>query len=267
MKMEGKTVLITGCNSGIGLSTARLLAEKGARIIGLARTQEKAQNALAPLPGEHVAVVCELSDLTSIKNAISQIDEELDVIIANAGIMAVQQLELIYGIESHLFVNHFAHAFLIDGLLGQLKSDGRVLVLSSGAHNNARSGIDLNDLGWKRRYSAWAAYGQSKLANILYVKALAKKLGPKQVAHAIHPGIIATNLWRHVPDDKDKYTMKSSDEGAATSVILASERIGAESTANYWSGGKIAIPSQFALNIELRDELWKLTQEFIQEHR
>jgi WW domain-containing oxidoreductase len=122
--LSGKTILITGVSSGIGYETMRVLFQQGARVIGTARSTEKAQQACARLSesassamGEVVPAVCELSDPNSIHALIGTLDEPLDVIIANAGVMALPEKTLIHGVESHTFINHMGHFMLVNGLL------------------------------------------------------------------------------------------------------------------------------------------------------
>ena len=200
----------------------RVLSMRGARIIGLARTLEKAKKACALVCKDYLPIACEMSEFESIQKAIKKIDEPIDIIIGNAGVMWIQEKTTYYGIEAHLFINHIAHFAIINGLLSKLTDKGKVIVLSSAIHSFVKGkGLNFDDLSWKRKYSAWSAYAHSKLANILFVKELAKRLKPNQIVNAVHPGIIDSDLWRNSPEDKKKYSLKSVEIGAATSVYLA----------------------------------------------
>jgi NAD(P)-dependent dehydrogenase (short-subunit alcohol dehydrogenase family) len=253
--LDGKTVLITGCTSGIGFETMRVLANCGARIIGFGRTLEKAQNALKSIQGNHLAVECEMSDFKSITEAIQHVNEPIDIMIANAGTMWIPEKTLHHGIEGHLFINHIAHFAIINGLLKHLTSDGTIITLSSAAHSFVRgNGLDLDDLAWNRKYSPWTAYAHSKLANLLYVREMKNHLKPGQNINAVHPGIIDSNLWRHSPNDKKKYKLKAVEFGASTSVYLAVNEI--KETGKYFTNSKLGKESKLAQNKEMAAELW-----------
>lgn len=261
--LSRKTVLITGCTSGIGFETMRVLAKCGARIIGFGRTIEKVQNAFESIDGNHLAIACEMSDIHSIQEAIQSVDEPIDIIIANAGVMWIQEKTLYHNIEGHLFVNHIAHFAIINGLLNQLTPNGRIIALSSAAHSFVKGdGLDLNDLSWNRKYSPWTAYAHSKLANILFVKELAKKLKPSQKVNAVHPGIIDSNLWRHSPEDKKKYKVKSVEFGATTSVYLSINDI--KESGKYFTNCKLGKESTLAQNEEKAKDLWLISTEIIE---
>ncbi len=266
--LNGHNVVITGCNSGIGFETARVLANRGARIIGLARNREKAQHALSDFNNDPIPVACDLSSIAGVRKATEAITQELDIIIANAGVMALQKKTLINNIEAHFFVNHLAHFELVTQLLPQLKPGGRVIVVASAAHTFSRKPIDLSDLSWsKRAYKPWVAYGQSKLANILFTKELATRLPANQTANCLHPGIIDSNLWRHVPNDRLKYVLKGVEYGAATSVMLAVSDKFNEVTGEYFSGGKQGTPSSFAQDTKAASDLWYASEEILRTYK
>ncbi|MEO0601132.1 MAG: SDR family oxidoreductase [Myxococcota bacterium] len=247
LDLSGKTYLVTGCNSGLGLETSRVLALRGGRIIGLARTEDKARTALASIPGhDHVPVACELSDPASVYDAAESIAATgvtIDALIANAGIMALPELKQAHGYELQFFTNHIGHAQLVEGLIDWLADDGRVVMLSSGAHRNApAAGIEFDNLSGDRNYSAWTAYGQSKLANLLYAKQLATRFeGSDRTANAVHPGVIWTNLGRHMPGLVSLIVpiaraafMKTVEQGAATQVYVATHPDAARISGEYW---------------------------------
>ena len=232
LDLTGTTWLITGVNSGLGHETARVLTLRGASIIGLARTRAKADAALAELGADGVGVACELEDLQSVRAAVAAVRElgELNGLIANAGIMALPELQQVAGYERQFFTNHVGHFVLVTGLLDRLTSAGRVVVLSSGAHFFAKRGMELDNLSGEDEYDPWRMYGRSKLANILFVRSLAAKFeGTGRTANAVHPGVIQTNLGRHVPDPAGMYAslsriLKSVGAGAATQVYVATHR-------------------------------------------
>ena len=275
LDLSGKTFLVTGCNSGLGLETARVLALRGATVIGAARTKDKAAVALAPLGAVARPLACELSEPASVRAAVAELLRSappLDGIIANAGIMALPQRELKYGYEAQFFTNHVGHFLLVTGLLGRLSPTGRVVMLSSGAHNNTYpEGVRLDDLAAARGYAPWPAYGQSKLANILFARELARRLPAGQTANALHPGVIATNLWRHMaPALQTLFSavgsltfFKSIPQGAATQCYVAANPGAAEISGEFWSDCNVARSSATGQDMALAAALWKKTEEIV----
>src|SRR6195256_5293877 len=204
MSLAGRTMLVTGCNSGLGLETMRVLALRGARVVGTARTTEKAREACASVTGRTVPLACELSEPASVRECVASVVAagiRLDAMICNAGIMGLPKLERVHGYESQFFTNHIGHFILVTGLLGRLTESGRVVMLSSTAHARAKEGgIEFDNLDGGKGYDPWRCYGQSKFANLLFAKELARRLaGTRRTANAVHPGVIRTNLIRHNP--------------------------------------------------------------------
>jgi len=268
LSLKGKTALVTGCNSGLGFETMRVLALRGARVIGTARTLKKAKAACSMVEGETFPLACELSGIKSIQAAIMGIEEPLDIVIANAGIMALQEKAILHGFEKQMFINHIGHSILINGLLEKLTKDARIIIVASGAHAFARGkGIDFDDLIWNRPYKPWVAYGQSKLANILYTKALSARLPKGQTVNCLHPGIIDSPLWRHVPDEDAKKMMgnkgfSSIEQGAATTVFLAMCSSVTQYNGEYFSNGALGKPSTLAQSSALAEQLWEASASF-----
>ncbi|MBW0015146.1 oxidoreductase [Mycobacterium sp.] len=189
----GRTVIITGANSGLGAVTARELARKGARIVMAVRNTAKGEAAAQQMTGDVEVRRLDLQDLASVREFADGVDE-VDVLINNAGIMAVPFALTADGFESQIGTNHLGHFALTNLLLPKLAD--RVVTVSSMAHWPGR--IDFDDLNWRsRRYSAWLAYSQSKLANLLFTSELQRRLdsvGSLVRALAAHPGYSHTNL-------------------------------------------------------------------------
>ena len=183
----GRTVIVTGANSGLGLITARELARAGAKTILAVRNTTKGDEAAATITGDVEVRKLDLQDLASVRTFADGVDT-VDVLINNAGIMAVPYAQTVDGFESQIGTNHLGHFALTNLLLPKLAD--RVVTVSSGLHLIGQ--INLNDLNWKARpYSAWRAYGQSKLANLLFTSELQRRLdaaGSPLKAHAAHPG-------------------------------------------------------------------------------
>ena len=193
----GRTVVVTGANSGIGLITARELARAGARVVLAVRDTAKGEQAAATIPGESEVRRLDLAELDSVRAFAAGWDGPLDVLINNAGVMAVPRRRTKDGFELQLGTNHLGHFALTNLLLPRITD--RVVTVSSPAHRVGK--IDLDDLNWeRRRYLRWSAYGQSKLANLLFVGELQRRLdaiGSPIRATAAHPGYAATNLQAH----------------------------------------------------------------------
>ncbi|BDB44698.1 MULTISPECIES: oxidoreductase [Mycobacterium] len=189
----GRTVIITGANSGLGAITARELARVGATIVMAVRNTEKGEKAAAGIAGDVQVRALDLQDLSSVRAFAEGVDAA-DILINNAGIMAAPFTLTKDGFESQIGTNHLGHFALTNLLLPKLTD--RVVTVSSMAHYPGR--INLDDLNWQhRRYSPWLAYSQSKLANLLFTSELQRRLdaaGSKLRALAAHPGYSHTNL-------------------------------------------------------------------------
>ena len=193
--LSGKVALITGVNSGLGFESMRVLALRGAHVIGAARTLEKAREACSLVEGKTTPVACDLADLHSVATCADSLLETkvtLDILMCNAGIMALPELIQQDGIELQLMTNHLGHFLLINRLLEQViaADQGRVIMLSSAGHTySVPAGIDFDNLSGDTGYNAWKFYGQSKLANLLTSNELARRLrGTRTTSNTVHPG-------------------------------------------------------------------------------
>ena len=220
----GRTVIVTGANSGLGAVTARELAAKGAKIVMAVRNTEKGEAAAQQITGQVEVRRLDLQDLSSVRQFADGIDKA-DVLINNAGIMAAPYALTVDGFEGQIGTNHLGHFALTNLLLPKLTD--RVVTVSSMAHWPGR--INFDDLNWKtRRYSPWLAYSQSKLANLLFTSQLQRRLetaGSPLRALAAHPGYSHTNL-------QGASGRKLSDAviSAATRVVATDADFGARQT-------------------------------------
>lgn len=194
--MTGRTVIVTGANSGIGRATARALAGRGARIVLAVRDLARGREAAATMAGDPEVRRLDLADLASVRAFAGGVREPVDLLINNAGLMIPPLGRTADGFELQFGTNHLGHFALTNLLLPRIRE--RVVTVSSNGH---RAGsIDFKDLNWERRpYRAMAAYGQSKLANLLFTAELQRRLtgvGSPVLATAAHPGIATTNLLR-----------------------------------------------------------------------
>jgi NAD(P)-dependent dehydrogenase (short-subunit alcohol dehydrogenase family) len=195
--MAGRSVIVTGANSGIGRAAASALAGAGAHVVLAVRDTDKGRTAAADMPGETEVRQLDLASLASVREFAAAWDGELDLLINNAGVMAPPLGRTADGFELQFGTNHLGHFALTNLLLEHIT--GRVVTVSSGAHR--MGSIDFDDLNWERKsYSAWRAYGQSKLANLLFTAELQRRLeaaGSPVLATVAHPGYAATNLQFH----------------------------------------------------------------------
>jgi WW domain-containing oxidoreductase len=204
--LDGKTVLLTGCNSGLGFETLRVLTSHGAHVIAAGRNLQTARQACARVGGRTTPLACDLSDLSAVKQAIADIlagGWRLDRVIANAGVMMLPRLEQCHGLEKQFVVNYLSHFMLINGVLAAIPRDAgaRIVIVASGAHRRApQAGVELDNLSGERGYNPTRAYGQSNVARILFARALARRLsGCGITVNTLHPGVIGeTALFRHV---------------------------------------------------------------------
>lgn len=275
ISLKGKHFLVTGSTVGLGLETVRVLAQRGAKVFATGRSLEKAEAAARRVPGVIVPVACELADPKSVRGCVRFIQEQgvkLDGIIANAGIMALPKLEQAHGYELQFFTNHIGHFLLVTSLLNELADNARVVVLSSAAYKGApKVGIEFDNLSGERGYQPWKAYSQSKLANLLFAKALAKRLhGTSKTANAVHPGVIKTNLARNMAPLVrlslalfEPLALKSIPEGAATQCYVATRPELTGVTGEYFADCNIAPTNALAQNSELGERLWTESERIV----
>ena len=192
--MTGRTVIVTGANSGIGQAAAAALAAAGAHVVLAVRNIDKGDAAAAQMSGSPEVRPLDLASLASVREFASRWEGPIDILINNAGIMIPPKSQTADGFELQFGTNHLGHFALANLLLPQITD--RVVTVSSSAHRAGR--IDFDDLNWERKsYRAWRAYGQSKLANLLFTAELQRRLdavGSSIRATAAHPGYAATNL-------------------------------------------------------------------------
>ena len=272
LDLNGKTALVTGCNSGIGYETMRVLALRGAHVLGTARMLEKGQKACASIEGRCTPLVLELSDFESVVACANQVDAmcpSLDIMICNAGVLHREHRKK-NGIELHFLVNHLGHFLLARRLLNKVLSapEGRVVVIGSQAHRSAPDhGIYFDDLSGR----SWntSAYGHSKLANGLFALELARRLeGTDATSNCLAPGRIVTNIFRHsdIPWDKDGEKVKSVAQGAATTCYVATSPELEGVNGYYFYDCNPHEPSALMRDKELAKRLWDFSEELVSKY-
>ncbi|WP_454677184.1 SDR family oxidoreductase [Achromobacter marplatensis] len=275
--LTGKTVLLTGCNSGLGFETLRQMTRHGAHVIAAARNLKTAQEACAKVGGSTTPLACDLSDFSSVNKAIAAVratGRHIDIVIANAGIMALPKLEKLYGLEKQFVVNYLSHFLLVTGILEVIPqhAGSRIVILASSAHTRATAaGIEFDNLSGDRDYKPWVFYGQSNVARILFARALSRRLqGAGITVNTLHPGVIAdTNLARNLGlvmralAPIARLFTKSIPQGAATQCYLAAHPEVAGVTGQYFSDCKIVEPSAAARDDAVGERLWALSEEIV----
>jgi len=287
--LAGKTVLVTGCNSGLGYETMRTLAARGAHVIGTARTGEKAVEACASVEGKTTPLVCELTDMQSVvacSDAVAALDLPIDVLMCNAGVMALpklEQIEIMAGdsktlLEKQFVVNHLGHYLLTRRLLPQVTAatDPRIVMVSSVGYTLAPTeGIQFDNLSGEAGYQPFKAYGQTKLANILFSHELSRRYADEPLtSNAIHPGLVATNLGRYMrgdkagaskrPDKPLRKGQKSPAQGAATQVYAAIDRRLQGVSGYYFEDcNPVELTGPHARNPELATQLWDVSEQLV----
>ena len=229
--MTGRTAVVTGANSGLGRVTASALAGAGARVVMAVRDTAKGHDAARSLKGELIVRPLDLADLRSVRAFAEQLDEPVDLLINNAGVMTPPLSRTADGFELQFGTNHLGHFALTNLLLPRITRRGRVVTVAS--HGHRVGSLDVDDLNWERRpYRAMAAYAQSKLANLLFTAELQRRLydvGSPVLATAAHPGLASTNLLR-MPGKRPRleavlhsaaHLIAQSDEGGALPTLHA----------------------------------------------
>jgi NAD(P)-dependent dehydrogenase (short-subunit alcohol dehydrogenase family) len=296
VNLSGKRVLVTGVSAGLGVETARSIVTHGGTVVGTARDLAKARTALAQAGNPSVDLVeMDLASLASVRKAADALlsrAKPFDVIIANAGVMACPQGKTQDGFETQFGTNHLGHFVFVNRLVPLLKSGARVVTLSSAGHQI--SDVDIEDPNFERTpYQAFAAYGRSKTANILYAVALDSRIKGRGVrATSIHPGGIQTELSRHLtPELMDQlrarlakaaassqgreFRFKSVPQGSATSVwsgfVAPADAVGAHycedchvCEVNDDTNSRVGVRS-YALNLAHANDLWKKSEDMVNE--
>jgi retinol dehydrogenase 12 len=270
--MQGKVCVVTGATSGIGKATAAALAGQGAQVVLVGRDRGRAEAAAAEVAGHGPAPRVEIADLASMDQVralagrLGALDR-IDVLVNNAGLVAGQRRTTPDGFEHVLAVNHLAPFLLTNLLLGQLTAgSARVVTVASDAHAAAR--LDLDDPHLEQGWDSWRAYANSKLANILFTRELARRLeGTGATANCAHPGVVRSGFGREARLPLRlglviaRPFLLSPERGAATIVYLASSPDVAGATGGYYVKERRREPSAAARDDAAARRLWQLSEE------
>jgi NAD(P)-dependent dehydrogenase (short-subunit alcohol dehydrogenase family) len=282
--IKGRTVLVTGGNSGLGLATAVGLAQAGADVTITSRDQVKGDVAAGEIgqrSGSVVEVMClDLADLASVKSFADEFmsrHDDLGVLVNNAGGVFGSRHETVDGFEMTIGTNHIG-PFVLTNLLTDLlisSAPSRIINVGSSAHGYAKEGIAFDDLNWEqRRYNQKNAYGQSKLANILHARELNRRLSPQGVtAYAVHPGVVRTGFGTGGDSAIVGVGIRiigrwllTPDQGAETSIWAATNPYVVEHAGGYFADSAPAKSSRHARDDDQALRLWEATEELVDRH-
>ena len=268
--LTGRTALVTGCNAGIGYETMRVLAMRGAHVLGTARSVEKGEDACNSVAGRCTPLVLELTDFDSVvacANQVKAMEVPLDIVVCNAGILFRDDRQ-VRDLEMHFVVNHLGHFILVnrlqDGIIAA--PQGRVVVVSSNAHRGAPAdGIRFDDLSGRSWTSS--AYSHSKLANGLFSLELARRLeGTDATSNSLHPGVVDTKMLRSTGLDLSRFRIKTPEQGAATTCYLATSAALASVTGYYFADCNPEEPSTVMQNVGMAKRLWDVSEELVRDY-
>lgn len=271
----GGVAVITGTTHGIGRVTSRALAKAGYTVVTLCRDQDAAVREraaiLAELPGAAIQVVhCDLASLASVRQAAEEVSRQfdrIDLLINNAGTVSTRHRMSVDGFELTFATNHLGPFLLTRLLLGRLAERGRIVTVASRAHYPARLDLaQITDPG--ARYSARAAYAQSKLANVLHTFALARRLATTSItANCLHPGVVATNLlprWLQIVKPLISWPTFDAERGARTTLYLAlSDEVAGVSGRYFDEHQAVKTASAAANDVALQEELWHASERWV----
>ncbi len=291
VRLDGKTVVVTGCNTGIGKETVVDLCGRGARVIMACRSQKRMEEAAAEVKsrtqgsgGTTAMYVLDLGDMKSIRSCAKEIvekEERIDILINNAGVFMHPLAKTKDGLEMHMGTNHFGHFLFTNLLLEKIKASApsRIVTVSSRAHIDFVKEMILEDLSYKKRpYSEIQAYSQSKLANILFTRELARKLeGTGVTTYSLHPGVVLTEIARHLEESYLPfknfvktilfpvfvYFLKSPKDGAQTTIYCAIDPILNNKSGKYYADCAESQPTKYAQDDIMAKKLWDLSEKIV----
>lgn len=264
LDLTGRTALVTGCNSGIGYETMRVLALRGARVIGTGRTQDKAEEACRSVKGKAVPAVLELTDFDSVvacADRIRAMNLDIDMLICNAGIV-LDRWERVRGLEKQFVVNHLGHFILVNRLLDRVTAapQGRVVVLGSNNHRDAPpGGIQFDDLSGKDWFKR--GYAHSKLANGLFSLELSKRLqSTRATSNCVTPGPTRTAILRNTAGSTANYR-NSVGQGAATPCYVATNPALGKVSGGYFKNCAPEPQGEYQTDAAMAARLWTVSEQ------
>lgn len=274
--LKGKIAIVTGANSGMGLATTKALSDKGATVIMLCRSEERGKAAIARLTENRERsldlILCDLGDYESIRNFVMRVKEkytQVDILVNNAGFISLDRQETKEGVERQFGINHLGHFLLTTQLIDMMKPGSRIVVVASGAHKVGK--IHFDDINLKKHFNVITAYSQSKLANVLFTREMARRLKKRRISvNCCHPGAVATNIGidRETGFGKTitgmlKPFFQTPAEGARTAIYLATSDEVSNITGGYFYRCRIAKSSKQSKSRKLAKRLYDLSKEMV----
>ena len=276
-RLLDKIAVVTGANSGMGFATAKALLDEGANVIMLCRDETRGKEAYNKLledgNGRIYLILCNLGDYDSIRSFAAQVRDRfgrVDVLVNNAGFISLDRQFTKEGVERQFGINHVGHFLLTNELLPVMPKGARIVTVASGAHKTGR--IHFKDINLSKGFNVITAYSQSKLANVLFTRELARRLAGRGItANCCHPGAVATNIGidRKTGFGKTitsllKPFFLTPAEGADTAIFLATDDAVRDISGEYFYKRMIARSSRRSKDMKLAKRLWKFTEELIE---
>ena len=274
--LDGKVAIVTGANSGMGMATVEALSDKGATVIMLCRSEERGKEAIFKLTENKERnldlILCDLGDYESIRNfakAVKEKYDHIDILVNNAGFISLDRQETKEGLERQFGINHIGHFLLTKELLELMGKGSRIVNVASGAHKTGK--IHFDDINLTKGFNVIKAYSQSKLANVLFTRELARRVADRGITvNCCHPGAVATNIGI----DRDtgfgktitgllKPFFQTPMEGARTAIFLASDKSVENITGGYFYKCKIAKSSKRSKSKKLAKKLFELSEKLV----
>lgn len=274
--LDGKVAIVTGANSGMGMATVEALSDKGATVIMLCRSEERGKEAIFKLTENKERnldlILCDLGDYESIRNfakAVKEKYDHIDILVNNAGFISLDRQLTKEGLERQFGINHIGHFLLTKELLELMGKGSRIVNVASGAHKTGK--IHFDDINLTKRFNVIKAYSQSKLANVLFTRELARRVADRGITvNCCHPGAVATNIGI----DRDtgfgktitgllKPFFQTPMEGARTAIFLASDKSVENITGGYFYKCKIAKSSKRSKSKKLAKKLFELSEKLV----
>lgn len=275
-RLLGKTAIVTGANSGMGMATARALLDEGATVIMLCRSEKRGKEAYKELlkdgNSRTYLILADLGDYDSIRNFTKQVKErfdKIDILVNNAGFISLDRQETKEGLERQFGINHVGHFLLTTELLDMMGPGSRIVNVASGAHKTGK--IHFDDINLHKGFNVFKAYSQSKLANVLFTRELARRVKDKGITvNCCHPGAVATNVGidRNTGFGKTitgllKPFFQTPAQGARTAIFLATDESVKDITGEYFYKCKIAKSSKRSKDMELAKRLFEFSEELV----
>ena len=277
-RLIGKTAIVTGANSGMGMATARALLDEGATVIMLCRSEKRGKEAYEKLledgNGRTFLILADLGDYDSVRNFTKQVKErfdKIDILVNNAGFISLDRQETKEGLERQFGINHVGHFLLTTGLLDMMGEGSRIVNVASGAHKTGK--IHFDDINLHKGFNVFKAYSQSKLANVLFTRELARRVKDRGITvNCCHPGAVATNIGIDRETGFGKTVTKllkpffqTPEQGAATAVFLATDESVKDITGEYFYKCKVAKSSKRSKDMELAKRLFEFSEQLVQQ--